>query len=54
MQNNDWKRQYKMNYCAINHFWKMEDINYICMNAYILNGNMLKCKIQIISRNGSF
>ena len=23
MQNNDWKRQYEMNYFATNHFWKM-------------------------------
>lgn len=42
MQNNDWKRQHKMNCFATNLFWKIGDINYTSENAYILNGSVLK------------
>lgn len=47
MQNNDWKRQYEMNCFAINLVWKMGDINYTQKNAYILNGSVLKCILQM-------
>lgn len=62
MQNDDWKRQDKMNGLATHLFRKMEDIfifylylktrdiNYTYMNDYILNGNILKCIIQTIRK----
>lgn len=37
-----------MNCFATSHFWKIGDINYTYMNAYILNDRVLKCLIQVM------